>query len=104
MKRKTNPGEDQHRIYSAGVVSMAKPPKCFATHRHGESYGVGTGERVASGESSKEQFWSKFTTKYMSSKLHVVYTPNERNNEAGITVKNGLGVSWVVFPVHIPSF
>ena len=85
-------------------MSMAKPPKCFATRRHGESYGVKTSERVASGESSKEQFWSKFTTKYMSSKLHVVYTPKERNNEAGITVKNSLGVSWVAYSIILTLF
>ena len=44
-----------------GIVSMAKPPKCFATRCHGESYGMGTGERVASGESAKVQVSSNFT-------------------------------------------
>ena len=72
-------------------MTMAKPPKCFATRRHGESYGVGTGERVASGESAKEQSRSKFTTEYMSLKLHIVYTPKERSNEAGIMVWASVG-------------
>jgi hypothetical protein len=52
------------------VVAMAEPPERFATRCHGESYGVGTRQMLASDESKNLNFLVKSAVSVV---IHCLY-------------------------------